>query len=72
VVSIFGVVALVFIAVGTARILVDNTYTPNLAFADFGALAVIVAGAVIFYVARAVRRRGGTNIDQRYRELPIE
>jgi amino acid transporter len=72
VVSIFGVVALVFIAVGTARILVDNTYTPNLAFADFGALAVIVAGAVIFYVARAVRRRGGTNIDQRYREIPIE
>jgi amino acid transporter len=72
VISLFGIVSLVFVAVGFARILVDNTYTPNLAFGDFGALAVIVGGGIIFYAARTYRRRQGTNIDQRYQEIPIE
>jgi amino acid transporter len=72
VISLFGIVSLVFVAVGFARILVDNTYTPNLAFGDIGAAAVIVAGGMIFYAARAYRRSRGTNIDQRYQEIPIE
>jgi amino acid transporter len=72
VISIFGVVSIVFIGVGTARILVDHAYTPNLAFADVGALIVIAVGAVIFYAMRYYRRRQGTDIDQRYREIPIE
>ncbi len=72
VISVIGVISLVFIGVGTARILVDHAYTPNLAFADVGALIVIVAGAVLFYAVRYYRQRQGTNIDQRYREIPIE
>ena len=55
-----------------SRILVDKTYTPNLGFGDFGGLIVLVAGAIIFYVARAYRRSKGVNIDQRYKEIPIE
>ncbi|MCW2897474.1 MAG: hypothetical protein JWO75_6963, partial [Actinomycetia bacterium] len=36
------------------------------------ALIVIAAGVVIFYGMRYYRRRQGVNIDQRYREIPIE
>jgi amino acid transporter len=72
VISLFGAVSVVFVAVGFARILVDHAYTPNLAFADVGAAIVVVAGGVIFYAARAYRRSHGTNIDQRYKEIPIE
>lgn len=72
VISIFGVVAVIFVGAGAARILVDHTYTPNLAFADIGAAAVVTTGAIIFYVARAYRRSRGTDINQRYREIPIE
>lgn len=71
-ISLFGVVSLVFNVVATARILVDHAYTPNLAFADVGALIVIAAGVVVFYAMRYYRRRQGTDIDQRYREIPIE
>ena len=39
---------------------------------DVGALIVVAVGAIVFYVARAYRRRQGVNIDQRYREIPIE
>jgi amino acid transporter len=72
VISVVGVIALVFIGVGTARILVDHAYTPNLAFADVGALVVLIAAALIFYGMRWYRARQGTDIDQRYQEIPIE
>jgi len=69
VITLIGIVSLVFVGVGTARILVDHAYTPNLAFADYGALTVIVAGVIIFYAMRYYRTRQGLNIDQRYREI---
>jgi amino acid transporter len=72
VITLIGIVSLIFIGVGTWRILVDNTYTPNLAFADWSALTVLAAGVVIFYGMRYYRQRQGVNIDQRYREIPIE
>jgi amino acid transporter len=72
VISLVGVVSVVFVGVGTARILVDHAYTPNLAFADIGAAVVIGAGGIIFYATRAYRRHQGTNIDQRFKEIPIE
>src|SRR5579875_878323 len=72
VLSVIGVVSIAFVGVGTARILVDHAYTPNLASADVGALIVIAAGVLVFYAMRYYRRRQGTDIDQRYREIPIE
>jgi amino acid transporter len=72
VISIVGVVSTVFMVYGISRILVDKNYTPNLAFGDIGAVIVVVVGAIVFYVARAYRRRQGVNIDQRYKEIPIE
>jgi prolipoprotein diacylglyceryltransferase len=66
------VVSTVFMVYGISRILVDKNYTPNLAFGDIGAVIVVVVGAIVFYVARAYRRRQGVNIDQRYKEIPIE
>jgi amino acid transporter len=72
VITLIGIVSLIFVGVGTERILVDHAYTPNLAFADYGALAVIVAGVIVFYGMRYYRTRQGVNIDQRYREIPIE
>jgi amino acid transporter len=72
VISIIGVVSTVFMVYGISRILVDKNYTPNLGFGDVGALTVLVAGVIVFYVARTIRRRQGVNIDQRYKEIPIE
>ena len=72
VISIIGVVSTIFMVYGISRILVDNTYTPHLAFGDIGALIVLAVGAITFYVARAYRRSRGVNIDQRYKEIPIE
>ena len=72
VISLVGVVSTVFVVYAISRILVDNAYTPNLAFGDIGALVVLVVGAIVFYVARAYRRSQGVNIDQRYKEIPIE
>jgi amino acid transporter len=72
VITLLGVLSLIFVGVGTWRILIDHAYTPNLAFADWGALIVIAAGVVIFYGMRYYRSRQGVNIDQRYREIPIE
>jgi amino acid transporter len=71
-ISIIGVVSTVFMVYGISRILVDKNYTPNLGFGDIGALIVLVVGAIAFYVARAYRRSRGVNIDQRYKEIPIE
>jgi hypothetical protein len=72
VITIVGVVSTVFMVFGISRILVDKTYTPNLAFGDIGGAIVLVAGAIAFYAARAYRRSRGVNIDQRYKEIPIE
>ena len=72
VISIVGVVSTVFMVYGISRILVDKNYTPNLAFGDIGALIVLAVGAIVFYVARAYRRRQGVDIDRRYKEIPIE
>lgn len=72
VISLIGVVSTVFVVYAISRILVDNAYTPNLAFGDIGALIVLVVGAIVFYVARTYRRSRGVNIDQRYKEIPIE
>jgi hypothetical protein len=33
---------------------------------------VVVVGAIAFYLVRAYRRSRGVNIDQRYKEIPIE
>lgn len=71
-ISIIGVVSTVFMVYGISRILVDKNYTPNLAFGDYGALIVLAVGVIVFYVARAYRRSRGVNIDQRYKEIPIE
>jgi amino acid transporter len=71
-ISIIGVVSTVFMVYGISRILVDKNYTPNLGFGDIGALIVLAVGAIAFYVARAYRRSRGVNIDQRYKEIPIE
>jgi amino acid transporter len=72
VITIVGVISLIFNVVATWRILVDSAYTPNLAFADGGAGIVIAAGVIIFYAMRYFRKRQGTDIDARYREIPIE
>ncbi len=35
-------------------------------------LLIFVSGLVIYFVARAVRRRGGINLDATFKEIPIE
>ncbi len=72
VISVVGVIAAAFVVYAIWRILVDQNFSANLAFSDWGAIIVVVAGAIYFYGARAYRRSHGVDIDQRYREIPIE
>lgn len=72
VISIIGFFATVSALFAAWRLLVDNIYTPNLAFSDFGALAVVVFAVIWFYAARAYRNAHGVNIDRRFQEIPIE
>lgn len=72
VISVVGVISAAFVIFAIARILVDKNFSANLAFSDWGAIIVVTVGAIYFYAARAFRRSRGVDIDQRYREIPIE
>jgi hypothetical protein len=72
VISVVGVISAAFVIFAIVRILVDKNFSANLAFSDWGAVIVVAVGAIYFYAARAYRRSHGVDIDQRYREIPIE
>jgi hypothetical protein len=70
--SLLGIFATILVGFGFYRLAIDNSFTPNLGFADGGALVGLVFAAIWFYAFRAYRRNQGVNIDRRYAQIPIE
>lgn len=71
-ISLIGVISSVFVLWVFARLTVDQTFTLNLGFANTVPAIVVAAALVWFYVARAVRKRQGVELDRRYEEIPVE
>jgi amino acid transporter len=67
-----GIVGSAFLLFIIYRTLVDDAQGANTTTSIRTAVGVLVVGAVWFYVARALQRSKGTNIDQRFSEIPIE
>jgi amino acid transporter len=57
------------------RLLVDPQYGVDIAtnpFAFYVSVGVFVVGAIWYFIARAIRRGQGVDMDARFREIPIE
>jgi amino acid transporter len=72
VLSLIGIVATAFIVPMIYRLLVDKTFSLNLAFVYWGAAIAIGAGFVWYFVWKAFQRSRGVQLDRRYAEIPIE
>jgi amino acid transporter len=72
VLSILGLVATAFVIPMIFRLLVDTTFSLNLAFVIWGAVIAIAAGFAWYYGWRAFQRRRGVDLSGRYAEIPIE
>ena len=54
------------------RVIVDSDYGANSPISMAMFIAVFIVGAIWYFVARAIRRRQGVNLDARFEEIPIE
>ena len=72
VMSLLGIIATILVGYGFYRLTIDNTFTPNLKFANWGAILGFVFAVVWFFVWRAYRKSQGVDMDRRYAEIPIE
>jgi APA family basic amino acid/polyamine antiporter len=72
VLSLVGLVAVLFIVPMLYRLVVDTTFSINLAFVVWGAVIAVAAGFTWYLVWTAAQRRRGVNLDRRYAEIPIE
>jgi amino acid transporter len=54
------------------RTAVDNDYGANNPFQIAVTLGVFVVGAIWYFIARAIRRRQGVDMDARFKEIPVE
>ena len=70
--TITGFIGSVVMAFIVYRAFIDDTYAANSAF-SLWMIGIVFAVAVVWYfVARAVRRSQGVDMDARYQEIPIE
>lgn len=67
-----GIVATAFIVPMLYRLVVDTTFSLNLAFVIWGAVIAIAAGFVWYYGWKAYQKGRGVDIGRRYSEIPIE
>jgi amino acid transporter len=72
VLTILGVVATVFIVPMLFRLVVDTTFSLNLAFVIWGAVFAIAAGFVWYFGWRSFQRSRGVDVERRTAEIPIE
>lgn len=54
------------------RVIVDSDYGANAPISMAMFIAVFVVGAIWYFVARAIRRSQGVDMDARFEEIPIE
>jgi amino acid transporter len=72
VMSLAGIIATGLVGYVFYRLTVDTAFTPNLKFADYGALIGVVFAVIWFYAWKAYRKRQGVSLDRRYKVIPIE
>jgi amino acid transporter len=72
VLSLIGLVAVAFIVPMLYRLLRDTTFSLNLKFVVWGAIAAVGAGFAWYLGWRAYQRGKGVELDRRYAEIPIE
>ena len=70
--SLLGIVATILVGYAVYRLTIDNAFSLNLKFANWGTVIVLVFAAVWFYAWKAYRKRQGVDLDRRYQEIPIE
>jgi amino acid transporter len=72
VLTLIGVVAVVFIVPMLYRLVIDTTFSLNLNFVIWGAVIAVVVGFAWYIGWRAYQRGRGVDLDRRYAEIPIE
>jgi amino acid transporter len=72
VVTIAGVVAAVFMGYVVYRAWIDDHFGANSYGSRWVNAGVIIFSFVLFYAAKWYRRRQGIDINERYREIPVE
>ncbi len=70
--SLLGIVAIIIVGFGFVRLTVDHTFSVNLNFSNWGAVAGVVFAFLWFYGWKAYRKSQGVDLDRRYAEIPIE
>jgi amino acid transporter len=70
--TISAVIASAFLLVVIWRAVVDNSFGANTTFSLAVNGAVVLAGIVFYFVARAIRSGQGLDVAARYREMPVE
>lgn len=70
--TLFGIPGSLGLGYITYRVIVDSDYGANTPISMAMFVLVFVVGAVWYFVARAIRRRQGVNMDARFEEIPIE
>jgi amino acid transporter len=71
-ITLAGLVAAAALLFSFYRILADDNFGGNGAFAIWTFVGLVVIGLAGFYLVRLVRRGQGVDIDSRFREIPIE
>jgi amino acid transporter len=72
VMSLLGIFASILVCYAFYRLLIDNTFSLNLKFSNWGMILGLVFAVVWFYAWKAYRKSQGVNLDRRYAEIPIE
>jgi amino acid transporter len=70
--SLLGIIASIIVGWAFYRLTIDNAFSLNLKFANWGAVLGVVFAVVWFYAWKAYRKRQGVDLDRRYEEIPIE
>lgn len=70
--TLFGIPGTIGLGYVTYRVIVDSDYGANQPISMAMFIAVIVIGAIWYFVARAVRKSQGVDMDARFEEIPVE
>jgi len=71
-ITLFGIPGSIGLGYVTYRVIVDSDYGANSPISMAMFIAVIVIGAIWYFVARAVRKSQGIDMDARFEEIPVE
>jgi hypothetical protein len=70
--TITGILGSIGLGYITYRVIVDKDYGANSPISMAMFVGVFVIGAIWYFVARAVRKSQGVNMDARFEEIPVE